>query len=503
MDRPADLFDRSREWEQLAGFIAAHDQGLRVGVVSGRRRQGKSFLLRRLSRAAEGLYHQAQEVERTQALERFADDVGRGLGLQAGQLRFANWEIGLRTALGYPARGERILPGNNPAGPRRLLVIDELPYLLTHSPEIPSVLQELFDEARDASLPGACVVLCGSSLSIMTELLSGAKPLRGRAQLDLMVLPFDYRTAAQYWGVTDPELAFRLHTVFGGTAGYRPLVDGAPASMRRLDAWLARNVLNPAHALYGEKDYLLREDSRIADKQLYNSILSAVAARNHTLTEIGSRVGRNRDALRHPVGVLEATGFLIKLDDMTNLRRSLYFLADPIVRFTEVVIEPYRHLLEEGAVAEVWQRAAPAVSTHILGPHFEHLTRVWTSRYSGDTWGGAQLGQVGPGTVSDVAGRVQHEVDVVAVPLGARARDTTAPIVVLGESKSTNSQRTLSDLVRLERIRGLLAAKGRDAAGAHLALFSRTGFDKDLIAAAKRRADVHLVTLADLYVDRG
>jgi hypothetical protein len=33
-------------------------------------------------------------------------------------------------------------------------VIDELPYLLTHSPELPSVVQELHDEARDGSYPG-------------------------------------------------------------------------------------------------------------------------------------------------------------------------------------------------------------------------------------------------------------------------------------------------------------------------------------------------------------
>jgi AAA+ ATPase superfamily predicted ATPase len=492
------LFDRANEWEQLASLVTDSVPGLRLGVVSGRRRQGKSFLLRRVARAASGLYHQAQEVGRAQALERFAGDVARALGLQAGQLSFADWEVAFRTALGYPARGDSDPPRHTPSGSHRLLVLDELPYLLVHSPEIPSVLQELYDEARDSNLPAACVIVCGSSLSVMVELLSGAKPLRGRAQLDLVVQPFDFRTAARYWGLDDPELAFRLHTVLGGTAGYRPLVDAAPSSVARFDSWLARNVLNPAHALYGEKDYLLREDVRIADKQLYSSILASIASGRHTLGDIGGQIGRDRNDLRHAMRVLSASGFVTKVDDMTNLRRSLYFLADPIVRFTQIVIEPYRPLIEEGAAAEAWKRAEPAVSRSILGPHFEHLSRVWVARHAGDRFGSV-LSEVGPGTVSDPSGRTQHELDVVAIARGTSTKGSPAPIVLLGEAKATNSRRTVADVERLEAIRSLLVKKGRDARGAQLALFSRTGFDRNLVALARARDDVHLVALADMY----
>ena len=63
-------------------------QPLRVGVVWGRRRQGKSFLLRRLARAVGGLYHQAHQVGRTAALTRFSAVVGNRLGLPSGSVRF-------------------------------------------------------------------------------------------------------------------------------------------------------------------------------------------------------------------------------------------------------------------------------------------------------------------------------------------------------------------------------------------------------------------------------
>lgn len=500
LNRPDDLFDRTREWDDLSSFTESGNPGLRLGVVSGRRRQGKSYLLRRLARAATGLYHQAQELERAQALDRFADDVARSLGLPAGQLRFTDWDTALRTALGYPPPGSSDIPRNTPAGPGRLLVLDELPYLLTHSPELPSVLQGLYDEARDQDWPPAAVIVCGSALSVMTELLSGAKPLRGRAQLDLTIQPFDYRTAAAYWGITDPVLAFHAHTVFGGTAGYRPLVDDVPAEDSQFPTWIGRNVLNPAHALYQEKDYLLREDTRIAAKQLYNSILSAVAAGNHAPRDIGGVVGRNANYLRHPLGVLVSTGFLLKVEDMLTELRPLYFLADPIVRFAEILIEPYRPMLEEGDSGLVWDLAAEAYSTHIQGPHFEHLTRVWTAQHSGDRWGGQVVGAVGPAVVNDPEGHAQHELDVVAFPRGTRP-GARAPILVLGEAKATNANRTLSDLARLERIRDLLVARGRDAVGAQLAVFSRSGFDTDLVEAAADRPQVHLIGLVDLYRD--
>lgn len=496
---PVDLFDRTKEWADLASLVEHQADGLSIGVVSGRRRQGKSYLLRRLTDAANGLYHQALEVERAQALERFAGDIATRLGLPRGQLRFNDWEAALRTALGYPQRGETWNSPTTPAGPQRLLILDGLPYLLAHSPELPSILQELYDESRDGHYPTATVVVCGSALSVMVDLLSGTKPLRGRAKLDMTIQPFDYLTAATYWGITDPQTAFAVHTIFGGTAGYRPLVSTPPSNEGDVPAWLATNVLNPAHALFHEKDYLLREDSRITDKQLYNSILSSVAAGNHAPKDIGGPLARDANQLRHPLGTLTDAGFLDRDEDVLKSRRPLYFLADPIVKFTEVVIDPYRPQLEEGEYESVWRHAAPAYSSNVLGPHFERITRAWTRRYSGDRWGGEMAGVVGSSVVNDPAGRAQHELDVVALAPGARRGDPRARVLVLGEAKATRKPRDVSDLERLERIRQLLVDRRTDAAQAHLAVFSRNGFTNDLSEVTKVRSDVHLVDLDQLY----
>jgi hypothetical protein len=56
----------------------------------------------------------------------------------------------------------------------------------------------LYDARNDPAAPGLRLILCGSSLSVMTGLLPGQKPLRGRAPLDLGLAPFDFRESARF-----------------------------------------------------------------------------------------------------------------------------------------------------------------------------------------------------------------------------------------------------------------------------------------------------------------
>lgn len=210
-------------------------------MLYGRRRLGKSFLLRRLAQAHRGIYHMAVEEEQGPALQRFVDSVGMARGLNRGDLAVRDWEHALRQAL---------------SGPEPLVVIDELPYLLAHaqSASIPSLLQQMVDESRSADQPEKKrVILCGSALAVMSELLSGSKPLRGRAELDLLLRPFDYRTVAGYYGIEDPETAFRLYSIVGGVPGYRDLLGArSPQTLSELEELVLETVCNPSHALFTE-----------------------------------------------------------------------------------------------------------------------------------------------------------------------------------------------------------------------------------------------------------
>ncbi|WP_105970912.1 ATPase [Streptomyces geranii] len=493
--KPDDVVDRDREWGLLTAFLADPDPAMRLGIVSGRRRHGKSYLLQALSEQVGGLYVTAvREEGRLPAIRRFSDAVAAHAGLRPGSLRLTDWRDVLSNALDVTAR----------SSPHPLLVIDELPYLLQHSPEIPGLLQQLYDErqrgARPDAGPGPRLILCGSAMSVMHELLSGTKPLRGRAVVDLRLGPFDYRDSRAFWQITDPLTALKVHAVLGGAPGYRP-VAARPHPDDGFDTWLARTLLDPGRAVYSrtETEYLLREDPRITQHTLYYDILTAIANGAATPSKIAAALERPRNAVAHPLGVLESTGYIRREEDILRSRHPVITLADPVIRFNQLITLPQAAAVEQGFAEQAWQQAAPTFNSKILGPHFEDLARDFTRRYAHTLLPGGLPGPVGTTEVADRTGRTKHEVDVIALAAGERPQAPRARIALLGEAKATAARRGTGDLERLERIRALLAEQGYDTAATTLALYSLHGFYPDLTELADRRDDLLLVDLPTLY----
>lgn len=67
VQRPPELFDREWEWEALARFAGDPRPEATLGIVSGRRRQGKSLLLQLLCEQADGVYYGAIEAAEADA----------------------------------------------------------------------------------------------------------------------------------------------------------------------------------------------------------------------------------------------------------------------------------------------------------------------------------------------------------------------------------------------------------------------------------------------------
>ena len=484
--KPTDVFDRDREWGDLAEFATSPGDEVRLGILYGRRRQGKSFLLRAAVQATDGLYHLALEEERAPALARFGRLVARRLGV-GGALAFSDWEEALRAVLRLPS----------PRGPL-VVALDEFPYLLRHSPELPSVLQALYDESRAADSPPVRIVLCGSAMSIMSQLLSGTRALRGRARLNLPLAPFDFRQVRDYWDVADLDVAFTLHALLGGTPGYRDLVqEGPPEHLHQLGGWLGRTLLNPSHALFREADYLLSEEPGVTDRGLYHSTLGAISRGRSTPGKVAAALGRDEGGTRHVLSMLERARLIERDEDVLRRRRPVLRVADPVLRVDQLVIRPNLAALEQREAERVWAVAADTLATQIEGPHFERLAREWTARFAAaETLGGAPT-VVGTTKVNDARARTQAEIDVVAL-------DTLRPgrprALALGEAKGGRARRTLADLHRLERARDLLRAGDRvDVRATRLLLFARGGFEPALASTAAEREDVVLVDLRRLY----
>jgi len=496
--RPDDLFDREQEWAELSSFVSDATPGLRIGIVYGRRRQGKSYPLRRLAAATAGFYYQALEHEPAQALAELGDRLGAHLGV--GRLALADWDEAITNlgrlaprlsgGLGAAPLGAAAVGGGSIVVGPAVAVIDELPYLLEKTPELPSLLQRAVDRSKDEGWPAVRLILCGSAISVMAGLLEGRGALRGRVQTNLLMRPFGHLESARFWGITDPHLAFRVDAILGGTPGYRELVRSVPSSMEEFDAWIVDEILSPAAALFREDEWLLGEQRGLDNRGLYLSVLSAVAGGSCTQSAISNELGRSQQSVLHPLDALVRSGFLQKNDDVVRQRRPVYRIVDPIIRFHQVVRHPRIALYEDGRGTEAWADAQASFESLVLGPHFEHLAREHVRR-TGEGLLGAPIVTVGTTVVNDRQGRAAHELDIVALGRGTGPRERV--VEAIGEAKLRELD--LGDLDRLEHLRTILHGAER----AHILLVSASGFTRGLVAEAATRVGVHLVDLDDVY----
>lgn len=445
------------------------DGGGGLAVVWGRRRIGKTRLLLEWSERAGGVYTVADQSAPDLQRAYFARAISQALPGFA-DVTYPDWER-LLSRLAADAMSAAF------TGP---IVIDELPYLVAASPELPSILQRWIDhEARRAKLR---IALAGSSQRMMQGLvLSHTAPLYGRARvtLDLTSLSPEHLRAA--FGRLTPTAVVEHWAAFGGVPRYWELAAERRGSARDRVLALALDPLGP---LFAEPERLLLEESPPAVE--LRPVLDAIGAGAHRLSEIAGRLGRPATSLGHALDRLIGMGLVRREvpygESAKGGKRSLYKIDDPFLRLWFRAVASNRAALTAGTPAS---RAA-VLDEHwqlLLGQAWEELCQRGVPTIRG------ALARLGPWRPSS---RYWHgadpEWDLVADAIaGGR--------VLLGEAWFSARPATAAVLVReAERLtRRPVPALIRERE------VVRALFVPAVVASApKLVASVHIVTLADL-----
>jgi uncharacterized protein len=481
VSRPERIFDRAREWESLVQFAASDSADVRLGIVSGRRRQGKTYLLDAAANTFGGFFFTATDSTETESLASFGRALaGYGGG---GRYAFADWDEALERLFGAVSEG--------------LIIIDEFPYLMKASPSLPSLIQRALGPRGYARQSRARLLLSGSAMSVMGELLGGSAPLRGRASLELIIRPFGYRDAAKFWDIRDPRLAILVHSIVGGTPAYRREFAGgdSPTSPADFNAWVLRTVLNPRLPLFREARYLLAEEAEIRDTAIYHAVLGAIASGNATRGGIASYIGRKSTDIGHPLAVLEDSQLITRETDPFRKGRSLYRITEPLIIFYEAVMRREWTRLERGDTGGAWHNSQVTFLSQVVGPHFEAICREWALS-SGDEVFGTAPGEVAAGVVADPLRRDQIQVDVAVFAPDEPGRPRR--VLSLGEAKWDKVMNP-GHLERLRRARDLLAVKGYDTEQTRLTCYGGAHFDPELANRASGDPSIQLIGLGELY----
>ncbi|WP_327137862.1 ArsR family transcriptional regulator [Streptomyces sp. NBC_01340] len=482
--KPETVFDRDAEWDALVAFACDTRPGASLAVVSGRLRQGKTYLLEALTAALGGFYFGAQQAAQADSLHSLGDELAR-YERTAPPSHWRGWEDAIDALL--------VLGDRRPVP----VVVDEFPDLVRQSPALPSVIHSAYRRLRDAGRDNRSrLLLSGSALPVMHRLFSTSSPLRGLADLELTLRPLDFRQAARFWGIDDPGLALLVHAVVGGTPAYRRYAgDDAPSRLDDFDAWVSRTVLNPRIPLFLEAHHLLQEETDHWDRALCHSALAAIAAGCSTQGEIAECLGAPLTDASHCLALLQANGLLFSEPDAFRPNLIRLRLAEPLLAFEHAAVWPHRSALAQQDAVEVWRHVRPVFDSAVARPHFAQICRDWVMDFADPTVFGAHPATAAHGSVPDPARRAGPEAEDAAAEVVVRGRADAryGPLLSVGVARWDE----VMDLHHLERLRHLLtllAARGEDVTRTRPACYSGVGFTPALRAA---EADGHVV-LVDL-----
>lgn len=480
------MVGRESEWARLAEFVTSGEPTATLGIAWGRRRVGKSFLLETASQQLSGFHYCAVRGSSGEALRDFGTRMAAYSGAVA-PYAFEDWDSAIVALLALGRDRET------------LVVLDEFPYLLEHTPSLDSIIQRAFGtRATNSARTQTRLILCGSAMRVMSKLLTGTAPLRGRAGLDLRVMPFDVRTTRALHRIDDLATAFRTYAVIGGVAAYaREMVaNDLPSSASTFDRWICHRILSPAAPLFNEIELLLSEDpatSKARKINIYHAVLAGVASGNHAHQSLTKYVKISGASLAPVIDSLLATDLIVKVEDPLRDNRPTYHPSDSLLRFHYALTRKHgARLSAHGAdTPRIWKGLVPTFESLVLGPAFEAESRRWAQTVASRTTLGGDAAHVGPTNLA-MPGGAEMQLDVVVTdaegPPGRRR------VYAIGEAKA-GERITMRHVKRLEDAR---AAIGSRAVNAKLLLFgSRVG--PDVYAAATQRSDIEIVDLERLY----
>ncbi len=442
-------------------------------VLYGRRRVGKTETLREFCKDKPHVFFSCTQTTDLVQLRNFSSRMFKeNIPAKNYISEFADWEKAFRAVLDLPY-------GNQ----KKLLVIDEFPYMCRGNKSIPSILQNLWDaELRDSNV---MIILCGSAMSfIEKELLSEKNPLYGRATGIYKMKEMGFYDAIKFFPEYSDRDKVLTYAVLGGIPHY--LRQWNPKLS--VDENIKRNILTKGCILYSEVEFLLHQELR--ETPIYNSIIEAVALGNTKLNDISQKslledTAKTSVYLKNlmELGIVERE-FSVdsKIKERANTGRGTYRLTDNFFRFWYAFGFANYSQLEDGDVDGVYEYVVKPALHEFASFAFEDVCREFVRmlqkknelpfRYSKmGRWMGKTT--VRDEKASDGLRTAETEIDLLCI--GKDAKE-----YLVGECKFKGVPFSYSEY--LDTLAKLTPLKEKSKF--YYALFSESGFDQKILDCA-------------------
>ena len=405
LGREKEILVLEKEYARDGGFI----------VIYGRRRIGKTTLIKQFIKSKTAFYFLATKEVESQSMKRFAGVIARTTGNSVLQkAAFSDWLDLFQAVADYKPNEKKIL------------VIDEFPYLVKVNDSFPSILQNAWDEILKDS--NVMLILCGSLISMMKKhALSYESPLYGRRTAQMRIAPLPFTTVYENQKLSFEEAA-EQYSITGGVPKYMEFFsDGQP-----LYEQIKENVLSKNGFLYEEPNFLLTDEVQVPTN--YFSIIKVIADGNHKLGTIAGILGLETSALTPYLKTLSELGFIEKQVPVTEknaekTRKGLYFISDNFLRFWFRYVYPYKGELEIDNMQISLDELDKDFKEKFLAFAYKDICKEIFARLCSDKAIDFTPSKIGSYWLNDKSGNTQ--IDVMAV-------DTVNKRLFAGECKYHN-----------------------------------------------------------------
>ena len=333
------IIGRNREKEVLTNCLSSKRP--EFVVIYGRRRVGKTFLVKEYFNGQFSFYATGLSDEKTK-----------------GQLKAFN------ASLQVYGCTEKKVPGDwfeaftrlralletkdiyrDPVSNRRVVFLDELPWMDTVRSDFKSALEYIWN-SWSSSQEDLLLIVCGSATSwIIKHMLKERKGFHNRVTRRIRLVPFtltECKELLEYNGsaMTKAQM-IECYMVFGGIPYYLDLIDSRLSLAQNIDEL----IFKPYGDLKDEYDELFYSLFKKPEKHM--AIIKALSE---------SKSGKTRQELSEVEAIgggsvltgnlleLEQCGFIRRYTNYTKPSNGAYFqLVDPFVLFSLRFVKPHKH----------------------------------------------------------------------------------------------------------------------------------------------------------------
>jgi len=356
-------------------------------VLYGRRRVGKTELLREFLKKHKGIYILGRQESELEQLKKISSQIAEYFNDPVLKLNpFSNWD----SLFVYLSEK-----------PRMPIIFDEFPYIVQSSKKILSILQGYWDNTF--SKKNSFIILCGSSINMMEKLLGHKSPIYGRRTEQILLEPLKFKDSCLFF----PEKMNVKDKIL-----YYSILGGVPAYLlefefnKSIKENLSTNLLRKNKFLYQDVLFTLREE--LKEPRNYFSILYSISKGNTKTGQIVNDTGLEKSFVNKYLSVLidlQLVERRVPITEKNSMksRNGIYLIKDNFFKFwfkfvfeNQEYIEQDRqeNILEEKIIPELNSFAGRIFEDIVLSVLIENenyrdyiFGRWWDKDYEADIVG--------------------------------------------------------------------------------------------------------------------